>query len=119
MATAEEIFNFIDKFAQMTLHGSQANLTFSSNQGRVSVNFNADLGYLMSNSTAYSKEQYGKSTQARKQQQSADGCVETLRADLTNENSNEARDVTPTTSANSATNFRASFYRTSNTFIRR
>ena len=117
MATAAEIFNFIDKFAHMTTHGFQANLTFSSNEGRVSVNFNADLGYLMSNSTAFSKEQYGKSTQARrrqrraqarKQQQSADACVETLPADLVNENSDGARDVTPTTTDNTETNFTSS-----------
>ena len=109
MAAAAEIFNFVDKFSLMTSQGFQANLTFSSYQGRVSVNFNADLGYLMPNPVTYPKQPYEKSTQgrrrqrcaqARKKMQSADASVEASRPDLAEINSNyhETRDVTTITS---------------------
>ena len=93
MAASAEIFNFIEKFTLMTSQGFQANLTFSSNQGRVSVNFSADLGCLTSNSTNYPQQPYVKSTQARrrqrraqarKEQQSTDTSVKALKPYLTN-----------------------------------
>ena len=113
MAASAEIFNFIEKFTLMTSQGFQANLTFSSNQGRVSVNFNADLGCLTSNSTNYPQQPYVKSTQARrrqrraqarKEQQSTDTSVKALKPDLTNIHCDETRDASTLTTEDSATN---------------
>ena len=72
MAASSEMFAFIDKFSQMTSQGFSANLSFSSNQGRVSVSFNADLGYLMPYPIIYPKQPYVKPTQVRRRQRRAE-----------------------------------------------
>ena len=53
MVANYEILSFIEKFNQMTACGIFANLNFSSNYGRVSVQLSADLGYLKAGAHTY------------------------------------------------------------------
>ena len=79
MAAYLEMMSFIDKFNQMASFGFQANLNFSCADGRISVQFCADLGCLDPYPTeSYQKQTRDKPSKVRRRQRRAESRKENI-----------------------------------------